>query len=99
MFPELSTPTPIVDLDRLERNLNRMAQYATEHGLKLRPHIKTHKAPSVARQQIARGAIGLTCATPRELEVMSDVAGDLLLAYPPVGSAKLDRIMALSPAI
>jgi D-serine deaminase-like pyridoxal phosphate-dependent protein len=99
MFPELSTPTPIVDLDRLERNLDRMAQYAADHGLKLRPHIKTHKAPAVARQQIARGAIGLTCATPRELEVMSEVTGDLLLAYPPVGAAKLDRIMALSPAI
>jgi D-serine deaminase-like pyridoxal phosphate-dependent protein len=98
MFPELSTPIPIVDLDRLERNLDRMAEYATAHGLVLRPHIKTHKAPSVGRQQIARGAIGLTCATPRELEVMSEVTGDLFLAYPPVGAAKLDRVMALSPA-
>jgi len=98
MFPELSTPIPVVDLDRLERNLDRMADYASAHGLALRPHIKTHKAPAVGRQQIARGAIGLTCATPRELEVMSDVTGDLLLAYPPVGAAKLDRVMALSPA-
>lgn len=98
MFPELSTPVPIVDLDRLEHNLDRMADYARAHGLVLRPHIKTHKAPAVGRQQIARGAIGLTCATPRELEVMSDVTGDLLLAYPPVGAAKLDRVMALSPA-
>jgi D-serine deaminase-like pyridoxal phosphate-dependent protein len=98
MFAELSTPIPVVDLDRLERNLDRMAGYATAHNLVLRPHIKTHKAPAVARQQIARGAVGLTCATPRELEVMSDVTGDLLLAYPPVGSAKLDRVMALAPS-
>jgi D-serine deaminase-like pyridoxal phosphate-dependent protein len=95
MFPELSTPIPLVDLERLERNLDRMATYATTHRLALRPHIKTHKAPSVARQQVARGAIGLTCATPRELEVMSEVTNDLLLAYPPVGGAKLDRVMAL----
>lgn len=97
MFPDLSTPVPLIDLDRLERNLDRMAAYARAHGLSLRPHIKTHKAPTVARQQIVRGAVGLTCATPRELEVMSEVASDLLLAYPPVGAAKLERVMALPP--
>jgi D-serine deaminase-like pyridoxal phosphate-dependent protein len=97
MFPELSTPIPIVDLDRLERNLDRMASYASAHGLALRPHIKTHKAPAVSKQQILRGAIGLTCATPRELEVMSEVSNDLLLAYPPVGPGKLERVMAVSP--
>jgi D-serine deaminase-like pyridoxal phosphate-dependent protein len=98
MFADLTTPIPVVDLDRLERNLDRMASYASAHGLALRPHIKTHKAPAVARQQIARGAVGLTCATPRELEVMSEVATDLLLAYPPIGSGKIDRVMALPPA-
>lgn len=98
MFPDLTTPMPVVDLDRLERNLDRMASYATAHGVTLRPHIKTHKAPAVARQQIARGAVGLTCATPRELEVMSEVATDLLLAYPPIGAGKIDRVLALPPA-
>jgi len=92
---ELSTPVPVVDLDRLARNLDRMADYAGAHGLRLRPHVKTHKAPAIARQQIARGAIGLTCATPREVEVMGEVAHDLLLAYPPVGAAKIERLMAL----
>ena len=89
---------PVVDLDRLERNLDRMAGYASTHGLALRPHIKTHKAPAVGRQQVLRGAIGLTCATPRELEIMSEVTNDLLLAYPPVGAGKLERVMSLSPA-
>jgi D-serine deaminase-like pyridoxal phosphate-dependent protein len=96
MFPELSTPTPIVDLDRLEHNLDRMATYAAAHGLGLRPHVKTHKSPTVARQQIERGAIGLTCATPRELEVMSGVSNDLLLAYPPVGPGKAERLLGLA---
>lgn len=98
MFADLTTPIPVIDLDQLERNLDRMASYASAHSLALRPHIKTHKAPTVARQQIARGAVGLTCATPRELEVMSEVATDLLLAYPPIGPAKIDRVMALPPA-
>jgi D-serine deaminase-like pyridoxal phosphate-dependent protein len=92
---ELETPAPIVDLDRMERNLDRAAAYAAEHGLALRPHIKTHKSPRIAAEQIRRGAVGLTCATPREAEVMSDVADDVLLAYPPVGPARARRIVSL----
>ncbi len=92
----LETPVPIVDLDRLSHNLDQMAAYATLHGLRLRPHVKTHKAPRIATEQLQRGAVGLTCATTHELEVMSSVCDDLLLAYPPVGAARLERIMRLS---
>ena len=92
---EIDTPAPVVDLDRLSRNLDRMAAYAAAHRLALRPHIKTHKAPFIAAEQLRRGAVGLTCATPRELEVMSEVGTDLLLAYPPVGAPKLRRLLAL----
>jgi D-serine deaminase-like pyridoxal phosphate-dependent protein len=95
LLSELETPAALVDLDRMERNLDRMAAYAVDHGLALRPHIKTHKSAAVAEEQLRRGAAGLTCATPRELEVMSAVGDDLLLAYPPVGSPKLRRLMAL----
>lgn len=91
----LATPTVLVDLDRMDQNLDRMMSYATAHGLALRPHIKTHKAPVVAQEQVARGARGLTCATPKELEVMATVCTDLLLAYPPVGAARLERLMGL----
>jgi len=90
----LETPVPLVDLDRLERNLDRMARYAAEHRLGLRPHIKTHKAVRVASEQIGRGAVGLTCATPREAEVMSAVTHDVLVAHPPVG-LKADRLARL----
>src|SRR5207244_9964789 len=95
LFPELETPLPIVDLDRLERNLDRAARYASDHRLGLRPHIKTHKAPRLAAEQLRRGAVGLTCATPHEAEVMSEVADDILLAYPPVGALRARRIAAL----
>ena len=92
---ELETPAPIVDVERLSGNLSRMAGYAAAHRLALRPHIKTHKALFVAAEQVRRGAAGLTCATPRELEVMSEVSTDLLLAYPPVGAPKIRRLLAL----
>lgn len=90
----LETPAPLVDLDRLDRNVARMAAYADSHSLALRPHIKTHKSTTIAASQIAHGAAGLTCATPAEAAVMSTVSNDILLAYPAVGP-KLARLMAL----
>jgi D-serine deaminase-like pyridoxal phosphate-dependent protein len=92
---QLETPVPIVDLDRLAHNLDRMAAYATLHGLRLRPHVKTHKSPRIGVEQLRRGAIGLTCATLREAEVMADLCDDLLVAYPPVGAARLERLARL----
>lgn len=94
---DLETPIPIVDLDRLARNLDRAAAYATTHGLSLRPHIKTHKSPRIAAEQMKRGAVGVTCATPFEAEVMSDVCGDILVAYPPVGEVRAARIANIDP--
>lgn len=89
------TPVPIVDMDRLAFNLDRMAAYATLHGLQLRPHVKTHKSRRIAADQLRLGAIGLTCATLREAEVMAEVCEDLLVAYPPVGAARLERLARL----
>jgi len=95
----LETPAVLVDLDRLDRNLARAATYAANHGLALRPHVKTHKAPVVASAQLRLGACGLTCATPREAEVMSEVCEDILVAYPPVGAARAKRLAALPPSV
>lgn len=98
-FDRLETPVPLVDLDRLERNLDRMASYTKSQSLALRPHTKTHKSPRIGAEQIRRGAAGLTCATPLELEVMAEVCDDLLLAYPPIGASKLLRLMSLPDTV
>ncbi len=92
---ELETPAAIVDLDRLARNLDTMAAYCAVHELALRPHVKTHKAPRIAAEQMRLGAVGLTCATTQELEVMSTVSADLLLAHPPVGIPKIHRALSI----
>lgn len=92
----LATPIPLVDLDRLEGNLTRVASYAATHGLALRPHVKTHKALRIARAQLDHGAQGFTCATPREAEVMRSLTDDILLAYPPVGAARAARVAELA---
>ena len=95
----LETPAVVVDLARMERNLGAAAAYAASHGLALRPHVKTHKSPRIASAQLARGAQGLTCATPFEAEVMSAVCDDLLVAYPPVGAPRARRLAALPPQV
>jgi D-serine deaminase-like pyridoxal phosphate-dependent protein len=91
----LETPAALVDEERLEANLQKAAAYMREHGLRWRPHTKTHKVPQLAARQLQAGAAGLTVATPREAEVLGAVAEDVLLAYSPVGASKLARLMGL----
>ncbi|HEV2131069.1 MAG TPA: alanine racemase, partial [Longimicrobiaceae bacterium] len=91
----LETPAALVDLERMQANLARTAAYCREHRLAWRPHVKTHKSPELAAEQVRAGAVGITVATPREAEVMAAAVEDILLAYPPVGAAKLERLMAL----
>lgn len=90
------TPALLIDATRVEANLARVAAYATAHGLSWRPHVKTHKSSWVAARQMAHGAVGLSCATPREAEVMRGVTDDLLLAYPPIGADRLARTASLA---
>jgi D-serine deaminase-like pyridoxal phosphate-dependent protein len=92
---DLDTPVPLVDVDRMHANLRRVGEYCRAHGLAWRPHAKTHKSPALAAKQVRAGAVGVTVATPREAEVMAQTVDDLLLAYPPIGQAKLRRLMAL----
>jgi D-serine deaminase-like pyridoxal phosphate-dependent protein len=95
---QIQTPAPLVEVSRVKRNLDRMADYARLHKLQLRPHVKTHKTTVIGAAQMRRGAVGLTCATPREMEIMSSVASDLLLAHPPLG-LKVDRLLMLPRSV
>ena len=80
---EIDTPALVVDLDILERNLCRVAEYTKAHGLRLRPHTKTHKSTRIGRRQLESGAAGLTVAKVSEAEVMLGAApDDLLVAFP-----------------
>ena len=90
---ELDTPALLIDLDRMEANLERAATYAAGHGLRLRPHTKTHKSPYLARRQVESGAEGLTVAKVSEAEVMAaDGLERLLVAYPVWGDPKWSRL-------
>jgi D-serine deaminase-like pyridoxal phosphate-dependent protein len=91
---ELDTPALLIDLDIMERNLRRVAEYTAVHGLRLRPHTKTHKIPDIGKLQLTSGAVGLTVAKVGEAEVMLAAnPPDLLIAYPVVGQKKVDRLL------
>jgi D-serine deaminase-like pyridoxal phosphate-dependent protein len=94
---ELDTPAVVVDLDRLQRNLERWQAHCDAVGLANRPHVKTHKSVEIARRQLALGARGVSCQTLGEAEVMVDAGlDDVLVAYPLVGAAKLERLHRLA---
>ncbi len=94
---DLETPALVVDLDIMEANLRKAADYSREHGLRLRPHTKTHKSPLLGRRQLALGAAGLTVAKVGEAEVMVKAEPpELLVAYPTIGARKLARLMEIA---
>jgi D-serine deaminase-like pyridoxal phosphate-dependent protein len=96
-YRELSTPALTVDLDALERNLDRIAELCRRQGVGLRPHTKTHKTLEVARMQLERGAVGLTVAKVGEAEVMAGAGlEEILVAYPIFGGEKLRRLAELA---
>ncbi len=93
----LETPCLVVDLDILERNITEMAKTVLSHGVNLRPHIKTHKTPTVGRRQLDSGAIGITTAKLSEAWSFAGAGfDDILLAYQVVGARKIQSLLELS---
>jgi D-serine deaminase-like pyridoxal phosphate-dependent protein len=94
---ELDTPSVAIDLDAVERNIARMQSYCDEHGLALRPHVKTHKLPSLAEKQLEAGAVGICCQKVGEAEVFVEAgARDVFVTFPIVGARKLARLADLA---
>ena len=94
---DIDTPFAAIDLDVVENNIRVTQHYCDQHGIKNRPHIKTHKLPAIAHMQLRAGAVGITCQKLGEAEVM-EAAGldDILLSFPLVGTAKAERLAALA---
>ena len=93
---EIPTPALLLDLDRFERNLSRMAAHVRAAGKSIRPHAKTHRCPEIARRQIGAGALGVACAKLGEAEVMAEAGiRGLLCTTPIVPAAKIQRLVNL----
>lgn len=94
---QITTPALLVDLDAMESNLTTMADFFRERPCKLRPHFKNHKTPLLAWKQMRAGAIGMTCATVREAEILVEHGiGSILIANEIAGEEKPERLAELS---
>ncbi len=94
---DLDTPAVAIDLDAVDRNIARMQTYCDQHGIRLRPHVKTHKLPRLAREQLSAGAVGICCQKLGEAKVFVDAGcDDVFVTYPIVGARKLERLAELA---
>lgn len=94
---EIDTPTLIVDLDAFEANVALMARIASEAGIAVRPHAKTHRCSAVALRQVAAGAVGQCAQTVGEAEAL--VAGgirDVIVTNQILSPRKLARLAHLA---
>jgi len=93
---DLPTPALLLDLQIALRNVDRMADFFADQPAKLRPHFKNHKCTRLMRLQVARSAVGVTCAKLGEAEVLVEAGfRDILIANQVVGAEKIRRLLEL----
>ena len=93
----IDTPALVVDLDAVQRNLGRMADFARKHAIRWRPHAKMHKSAALARLQMQAGAVGVCVQKTAEAEAM--VAGgvhDVYIGNEVIAPHKLARVAQLA---
>ena len=96
----IETPALVIDLDAMRRNIERMATFARDHGLALRPHAKTHKSAAIARLQIGAGAVGVCVQKLSEAEALAAAGiSDIFISNEVIATAKLARLVALARRI
>jgi D-serine deaminase-like pyridoxal phosphate-dependent protein len=93
----LPTPCMVVDKDLFDKNVKLMADTTKANGIAVRPHVKIHKSVDVAKIQLNHGAIGLTCATIAEAELMSNAGlRNVMWTKQPASRNNIERAIALS---
>jgi D-serine deaminase-like pyridoxal phosphate-dependent protein len=93
---ELDTPCLVVDIDLLDENLQKMQARVKTAGKALRPHAKTHKCSTLAKMQIANGAVGVCVAKVSEAEALVEAGiSGVLITGPVAGRGKVNRLVSL----
>ena len=96
----IDTPALVIDLDAMEKNLATMAAFAREHRVRLRPHAKMHKSATIARLQMAAGAVGVCVQKTSEAEALADAGiDDIYISNEVIDDAKLTRVAALAARV
>jgi 3-hydroxy-D-aspartate aldolase len=94
---DIDTPCLLVDLDAYERNLERMAQFMEDHGLRHRAHAKNHKCAVIAHDQMAAGAVGVCCQKVSEAEALVNAGvPDVLVSNEVINPHMIDHLAAMA---
>lgn len=94
---ELDTPSVVIDMDVLEKNVAGMAAHCHELGITLRGHTKSHKSPEIAKMQLAAGSQGIVCQKLGDAEIMARAGiDDILMTYNNVGQQKIWHLTELA---
>ncbi len=96
---DLPTPCALVDLDRLERNATRMADHAHVLGVRLRPHVKTHKCVEAARIQTRSHFGGITVSTLAEARGFAEAGFRDITYAVPIAPQKLTEVVEINSRI
>lgn len=97
LIHDLDTPAVVIDLDKMQRNIQDMHARCREVGIPLRSHTKSNKIPEIAHMQLRAGSIGICSQKVGEAEAM--VAGgvtDILIPFNIIGAAKVERLLRLA---
>ena len=96
---EINQPTFVVDKNICIRNIEKMVQKANSHGLRFRPHFKTHQSAEIG--EWFRG-FGVNAITVSSLQMANYFASngwdDITLAFP-VNVLETDEINKLAKKI
>jgi len=93
---DLDSPALCVDLDKMLQNIKAVHTALQGTGVGVRPHVKTHKCPAIAKMQIDTGAVGVCAAKISESEIMLENGiRDVLMTGVNVTIPKIEKAMAL----
>ena len=94
---DIDTPALVIDLDAMQRNLTRVAEFARHHKVRWRPHAKMHKCAEIARMQVEAGAVGVCVQKTAEAQAMADGGvRDIYISNEVIAQSKLARVAALA---
>lgn len=94
---EIPTPALLLDLETLKSNIRLMSEFLENKNACIRPHIKCHKSPEIAKIQIDEGACGVMVAKLGEAKVMVDAGiEDIAIANQVVQEVKIRDLVELN---
>lgn len=95
----LMTPSLLIDLERLENNVKRMANKAESNGVNLRPHMKTHKCIEIGKMLLKQGASGITVSTLDEAAIFAEAGFHDITYAVPISSNKIEAALEIASKV